>query len=87
MKQGLGLGWVLLAGVLTVACGSDDEDVYCCALAKVAAKCQSSTLDQIAASENAEACRFTLEQNELGCTSFGTPYDEDSAIAECAAAE
>lgn len=85
MKQGLRAYWVLLACALTVACGSDDEDVYCCALAKVAANCQDATLDQIAASENAEACRFRLEQNELGCSVLSTRYDEDSAIAECAA--
>jgi hypothetical protein len=58
---------------------------YCCALAKVAAACSDTTLDQIAASENAEACRFTLEQNELGCNLLNSRYDEDSAIAECAA--
>ena len=90
MKRGLGLSWVVLAGVLSVACGSD-EDVYCCALGKMADNCSDPTLRQIADSENAEACKFTLEQNELDCdrsapTSLYTDYYyEDQAIAECSA--
>ena len=89
MKRGLALLWVMLSSVLSVACGSD-EDVYCCALGKMATMCTSSILKQTADSGNAEACKFTLEQNELDCDTTPTLptsaiYSEDEAIAACSA--
>lgn len=89
MKRGLALLWVVLSGVSSVGCGSD-EDVYCCALGKIASNCFDGTLRQIADSGNAEACKFTLEQNELDCDRTPTLttssiYHEDEAIAECSA--
>lgn len=89
MKRGLTFLWVALSSVLSVACGSD-EDVYCCAVGKIADMCADATLKQIADSENAEACKFTLEQEELGCTSsltgpVSSAFGEDDAIAACTA--
>jgi hypothetical protein len=89
MKRGLAVLWVVLSSASSVACGSD-EDVYCCAVGKMASQCTDSTLKKIADSGNAEACKFTLEQNELDCNralAGSTPsyYHEDEAIAECSA--
>lgn len=89
MKRGRALLWAMVWSVSSAACGSD-EDVYCCALEKIASKCFDSTLRKIADSGNAEACKFTLEQNELDCdTTPSLPtssiYHEDEAIAACSA--
>jgi hypothetical protein len=84
MKRGLAVWWVVMSSAFCTACGSD-EDVYCCALEKIASNCSEGTLKQIADSDNAEACKFTLEQNDLDCfnTSLGSSFSEDEAIAAC----
>ena len=89
MKRGRAWLWAVLWSVSSVACGSD-EDVYCCAVGKMADQCFDSTLRKIADSGNAEACKFTLEQNELDCDRTPTLqtssiYHEDEAIATCSA--
>lgn len=78
---------MVVASALSTACGSD-EDVYCCAVKKLAERCSDGTLTKIADSENAEACKFTLEQNDLDCfpnSALGSPLSEDEAIATCSA--
>jgi hypothetical protein len=67
-----------------VGCAEEDRDpTFCCALQSLCASCSCTNnpeYDSLGASADGDACRFVLEDNELGCTTLS----EEEAIAGCA---
>jgi hypothetical protein len=72
--------WVAATGA---GCGEDEPpDRFCCALEKLCSACEcefNPELRTIANSEDEDACRFALEDNEYGCTDLG----ETDALSFC----
>ncbi len=79
---------VVVLALLAIApgvtgCGDElsDPDTFCCAIEKVNDHCDYSDgeLKKIAEAGDGDACRFMLEEYDLGCGDMW----EDEAIADC----
>jgi hypothetical protein len=95
LARGVRFGLILAVGALVSACGGDEEDdVYCCAIRHVASRCSSGASadlqltiagwQQVGNSENPEACKALIENDEVGCGNLnGYTVDIADGIVQC----